>query len=190
MKRILCAVISAGLLATVGLTARAFAEDEGGKDAGRGGEHSDKMKKGERGEHAERMLTERLGLSDDQAAKLKAAFEGQKKAEQGLREQSKQAERKLEEEVRGLASDKDIQATLDQLDANRKAMAEEHQKFESSVASILKPYQRAKMRLMMAEHMKKGGWGHEDGDMHDRKDRDRDGDRDHERGEDRHNDDD
>jgi Spy/CpxP family protein refolding chaperone len=77
-----------------------------------------------------------------------------------LREQSKESGRKLEEEVRGLASDKEIQATLDQLDADRKAMAAEHQKLESSLASILKPYQRAKMRLLMAGRKKHGGhWG-------------------------------
>ncbi|MFI5350582.1 MAG: Spy/CpxP family protein refolding chaperone [Elusimicrobiota bacterium] len=170
MKRILCAVVAAGLLAAGPLARRALA-DEGEKH----------------GERAGKMMKERLGLSDDQAAKLKAAFEAEKTAVKTLREQSKEAGRKLEEEVRGMASDKDIQATLDQLDAGRKAMAAEHQKFESSLAAILKPYQRAKMRLLMAGHGKHrgGGWGrgreeHRDGDKH--------GDR--KGGEDRHHDDD
>jgi Spy/CpxP family protein refolding chaperone len=153
MKRIVCAVIAAGLLAAGPLARRALANE--GKPEGRNGEH------------AEKMLKERLGLSDDQAAKLKAAFESEKTAMKALREQSKEARRKLEEEVRGLASDKDIQATLDQLDEGRKAMSAEHQKFESSLASILKPYQRAKMRLLMAGHMKRRGghWGR-GGDKH------------------------
>ena len=143
MKRIICAVIAAGLMAAGPLAGRARAE-EGGKDEGR---HS---------EHAEKMMKEHLGLSDDQAAKLKAAWKAEKDAVKPLHEQSKEAERKLEEEVRGLASDKEISATLDQLDAGRKAMAAEHQKLESSLASILKPYQRAKMRLFMKEHRKHG----------------------------------
>jgi Spy/CpxP family protein refolding chaperone len=146
MKRIICAVIAAGLL-LAGPLARNSRAEEGGKE---GEKH---------GEHAEKMMKERLGLTDDQAAKLKAAFEAEKTAVKGLREQSKEAARKLEEEVRDLSSDKDIQATLDQLDANRKAVAAEHQKMESSVASILKPYQRAKMRLMMRERMMhQGRW--------------------------------
>jgi Spy/CpxP family protein refolding chaperone len=144
MKRIICALIAAGLIAAGPLAPRARA-DEGGKD---GGKH---------GERAETMMKERLGLTDDQAAKLKAAFEAMKTATKTLREQSKETSRKLEEQVRDLSSDKDIQATLDQLDANRKAMAAERQKMESAAASILKPYQRAKMRLMMGNRMKHRG---------------------------------
>ena len=157
MKRMICAVVAAGLLAAGPLAGRAFAEDEGAKDAGRRGEHAESRDKDGRGDHADKMMKERLGLSDDQAAKLKSAFDEHKKAEKALREDAKTAERKLEEEVRGLASDKDIQATLDQLDAGRKAMTDQHQKFEASLASILKPYQRAKMRLLMFEHMKRDG---------------------------------
>jgi Spy/CpxP family protein refolding chaperone len=148
MKGIICAVIAAGLLAASPFAGRARAEEEGKSG-------------GKRAEHMEKMMKERLGLSDDQAAKLKAAWEAEKTASKALREQAKEANRKLEEEVRGLASDKEIQATLDQLDAGRKAMAAEHQKLESSVASILKPYQRAKLRLLMAHMMKgRGRWGH------------------------------
>ena len=148
MKRIICAVIAAGLLSAGPLARRARA-DEGGKDEAK------------HGEHIEKMMKERLGLSDDQAAKLKAAFEAEKAATKTLREQAKETSRKLEEEVRGLASDKDIQATLDQLDAGRKAMQAEHQKLEGSLAAVLKPYQRAKMRLLMMARMKKGRghWG-------------------------------
>jgi Spy/CpxP family protein refolding chaperone len=144
MKRIICAVIAAGLLAAGAVRARA---DEGkeGKDGGR------------RGERVEKMMKERLGLSDDQVAKLKTAWKAEKETMKTLREQSKETARKLEDEVRDLASEKEIQATLDQLDANRKSMTAEHQKLEASVASILRPSQRAKMRLLMARRMKHRG---------------------------------
>jgi len=140
MKRIACAVLAAGLLAAGPWAGKARAEDEG-KRGGRGAEFSAKMK-------------ERLGLSDEQAGKVKAAFEAEKAAIKPLREQRKEAARKLEEQVRGLAPDKEIQATLDGLDAGRKAMAAERQKLESSLAAVLKPSQRAKMRLLAAARMK------------------------------------
>lgn len=153
MKKIICAVIAAGLFAAGPFAVRARAEDGGHDEGGRA----------ERAGHMEKMK-ERLGLTDDQAAKLKAAWKAEKDASEELREKSKQASHKLEEEVRDLASEKEIQATLDQLDANRKAMMAERQKLEASFAAILRPSQRAKMRLMM-EHMRRHGhWGHDDGD--------------------------
>ena len=166
MKGIICAVIAAGVLAAGPFVGRARAED-GGKDEGKRTE--DRAESGDkRAEQLEKMMKERLGLSDDQAAKLKTAWTAEKTASKTLHEQAEEANRKLEEEVRGLASDKEIQATLDQLDAGHKAMAAEHQKLESSMASILKPYQRAKLRLMMGRMMKeRGHWGrHEDRDEH------------------------
>ena len=150
MKRIISAVLAVGLLAAGPLAGRVRAgEEKGGKD----GEHA---------AHMEKMMKERLGLSDDQAAKLKSAWEAEKAAVKPLRKQAKESRRKLEEQVRGLASDKDIQATLDQLDADRKAMMDAHQKVEATVASVLKPYQRAKMRLMMARRKggRSGRWSH------------------------------
>ncbi|HEX4048229.1 MAG TPA: periplasmic heavy metal sensor [Elusimicrobiota bacterium] len=145
MKRIICAVLAAGLLAAGPLAASAKGgEKDGGRREGR----------------AMEMLKDRLGLTDDQAAKLKAAWEAQKKAVKDLRQQSREETRKLEGEVRDLASNKDIQETLDQLDANRKSMADERQKLEAASASILKPYQRAKLRLLLARRMKhRGHWG-------------------------------
>jgi Spy/CpxP family protein refolding chaperone len=142
MKKTILVSITACLLAAGALAASARAE-EGGKD-------------GARKEHAGKMLKERLGLSDDQADKLKAAWDAQKAAMKPLREAAKEGRRKLEEQVRGLASDKEIQATLDALDANRKAMLAERQKVEATLASVLKPSQRAKLRLMMARRMMKG----------------------------------
>jgi Spy/CpxP family protein refolding chaperone len=165
MNRIAYAVIAAVLV--VGPWAgRARAEDEG-KDGGRRGEFSAKMKT-------------RLGLSDEQADKIKAAFTAEKSAVTPLRDQQKAQSRKLEEEVRDLASEKDIQATLDVLDAGRKAMMAERQKLESALASILKPSQRAKMRLLTMERMRKDSHGrrgerherHDQSDRHDRRDRD------------------
>ncbi len=158
MKRIICAALAVGLLTAGPLTGRARAEESSATGAADG--HKD-GKGGDRAEHMEKMLKERLGLSDDQAAKLKASWEAEKAAIKPLREQAKESRRKLEEQVRDLSSDKDIKATLDQIDANRKAMQDERQKAQATVASVLKPYQRAKLRLLMAHMMKgRGHWGH------------------------------
>jgi Spy/CpxP family protein refolding chaperone len=158
MKLTAYAVIAAGFLAAVMGAGSARAEDGAKKDGdGRRAHFAEKMK-------------ERLGLTDDQAGKIKAAFEAQKAAIKPLREQQKAAARKLEEQIRDLASEKDIQATLDGMDATRKAMSAERQKLQAALAAVLKPSQRAKMRLMMASRMKhrhghRGGksWGGRDG---------------------------
>ena len=165
MKKIICAVLASGML-LAGLSVRAHSQEKTEKEEG-----------GRRGEFAEK-LKERLGLSDEQSAKIKAAWEAEKAAIKPLREQGKEGMRRLEEQVRGLASDKDISATLDQLDANRKALMAEHQKMESAMASALKPFQRAKMRLMMAHERKthrggdRGGWGGEESERHEPRGRD------------------
>jgi Spy/CpxP family protein refolding chaperone len=162
MKQILCAVIAAAILAAGPFAGRARA-DEGGED------------RGHRSEQFEKRMKERLGLSDDQAAKLKAAWKAEKETMKSLREQSKETARKLESEVRDLASEKDIQATLDQLDANRKSMAAERQKLEATTASILKPSQRAKMRLLLARRMKRGAhWKRRSGGASRGEDREKD----------------
>jgi Spy/CpxP family protein refolding chaperone len=177
MKRILSAVLAVGLLAAGPVAVRVRAA-EGAKD----------LK--DEADHHEEMLKEKLSLSDDQASKLKSAWEAEKAAVKPLFKEAKENHRRLEEQVRGLASDKEIQVTLDQMDAVRKAMTAEHQKLEATLASVLKPYQRAKLHLLMAEHMKKHGgmgghgrgegerWGGHDGhDGHEgRGDRDEDGD--------------
>ena len=154
MKRIARAVLAAALM-TGGLCAGSARAEEGGKD-GRRAAFAEKMK-------------ERLGLTDDQAEKLKAAWESRKAALKPLIEQRKSDQRKLEDQVRDLASEKDIQATMDRLDAGRKAMEAERQKGEASVASILKPSQRAKMRLFRAKAMKRRFHGGRAGRGHGRK---------------------
>ncbi|MFI5345647.1 MAG: Spy/CpxP family protein refolding chaperone [Elusimicrobiota bacterium] len=159
MKSIAYAVIAAGILACGPWSGAARAE-EGAPNGDRRAHFAAKMK-------------ERLGLSDEQADKVKTAFESEKAAVKPLREARKAAARKLEQQVRDLASEKDIQATLDGMDANRKAMAAERQKLQGSLAGVLKPSQRAKMRLFMASrrtHRRShgrhggksfGGWRHE-----------------------------
>ena len=149
MKRVICAAIAAIVLTAGPLAGRARAED--GKN--------DVKEGGRQGEFVEKKIKKNLGLSDDQVAKLQAAWEAEALAVKPLREKEREATDKLEEQVRDLASDKDIQATLDQLDAGHKAMAAEHQKLEGTLAATLKPYQRAKMRLFMKRrgHGKPGG---------------------------------
>lgn len=130
-----------------------------------GGDKSD-----HRGAFAEKMK-ERLGLTDEQAVKVKSEWEAEKTAFKTLHQQQREATQKLEDQVRSLASEKDIQATLDQLDAGRKAMAAEMQKHESSLASVLKPSQRAKMRLFMRQEMGRRFHGKHGADRHEGRDK-------------------
>jgi Spy/CpxP family protein refolding chaperone len=154
MKRYLCAVLAAALLAPGLMTVAARAQDdEGGPEAaepheGRGGVDHAKMQ-----EH----LKKHLELTDDQAAKLKDAMKAHHDAMKPLWDKVRADTRKLGEQVKAKASDSDVQASLDALKADHKAVAEADQKFHESL-SFLTPTQQAKMLLgmmrMRREHMK------------------------------------
>lgn len=130
-----------------------------------------------RPERGERWKAE-LGLTDEQAAKLKDARTAEKEALKPLRRELRDALAKLSDQVEDKASDKDIQASLDRVDRARKALRDEQEKTRAKNAALLTPTQRAKMALAFAKRgrgrmekgMKgRGGWmshGHEreDGD--------------------------
>lgn len=156
MKRSLHAVLAAAVLLT-GLCAPRLRADDGDKKSDKDGRRAEWAAK--RKEH----LKKKLDLSDDQAAKLDAAFKAERETMKPLREKSKEASKALRELVDKKGSDKDVAAALDKLDGAHKAVMAERQKFSAGLDSILKPTQRAKMRLMrekmMHRRMAMGGWG-------------------------------
>jgi Spy/CpxP family protein refolding chaperone len=108
-----------------------------GPDGGMmGGDHMDKMK-------------EKLGLSDDQAAKLKDLFKSQMEANKPLRDQMKIDMDTLQQKVDMKASDGDIKKLLDKLDSENKEMQASRDKMKDQLRSILTPTQQAKMVLGM-----------------------------------------
>ena len=164
MKRIISTVTAAAMLAgALALPAILRAE---GKPEGQ---------EGKKGEFAERMR-EKLGISEEQEAKLKTAKRARRDGTEAAMSDVKAAVRKLHDQLEDKASEKDLSATLDKLVAARKAMRAEEDKFEATLSAALTPTQRAKMVVAMAGHMRgkggpKGGRGHggpeQDGPEHD-----------------------
>lgn len=103
-----------------------------------GGEHMDKMK-------------EKLGLTDDQASKLKDLFKNQMEANKPLRDQMKIDMDTLQQKVDMKASDGDIKKLLDKLDGEQKQMQASRDKMKDQLRSILTPTQQAKMVLGMRQ---------------------------------------
>lgn len=148
MKRYLCAVLAAALLAPAMLAVSARAHDEdGGPEAAEGREGAPDHAK--MAEHVKR----RLQLTDDQAAKLKDAMKSHHDAMKPLWGKLKGDMKKLHDQVEAKASDSDVQASLDALKADHKAVADEEGKFQDSL-SFLTPTQRAKL-LFGAMHMRR-----------------------------------
>jgi Spy/CpxP family protein refolding chaperone len=136
-------------------------------------DEGEKGKEGPRAEWKARMkehLKKKLELTDDQAAKLEAAFKSSREASKPLREKARESRRKLADVVRNNGSDADAAAALKEADASRAALQEQRRKLDASLSSILKPRQLAKLRLMRARMMHRrmamgrrgrGGWrGH------------------------------
>jgi Spy/CpxP family protein refolding chaperone len=172
MKRIISTATAAGLLAgALMVPAILRAED---KAAEKGGKHG----------FAER-IREKLGITEEQGAKLKAARRARRDASEAIKSDLKAGVRKLHDQLEDKAPEKDIAATLEKLSASRKALRAEEDKFEAATASILTPTQRAKMVVGMAHGMRGGrgrgpgkGWGKGgkggDAEEHDGPDRDDD----------------
>lgn len=93
---------------------------------------------------------EKLGITDEQAEKLKAAKNAKHEALKPLWEQSIESLKELRSHVENKASDEQIQVTLDKLTGVHKAIQTENEKFKSDTASFLTPTQRAKLLLVMA----------------------------------------
>lgn len=150
MKYLSHVLIAGGLVAVVWSMPALRAEDQ---SAGmKSSKHHEMMGEG---------WQEKLGLSSDQADKLKAAMKAKKEAEKPLQKQLAEDLKKLGAEITLKYKDSDIQATLDDMTTARKAMQAAHENFISSLNSFLTPTQRAKMLLSMMKRMGQGGRGHE-----------------------------
>ncbi len=113
-----------------------------------------------KGEH-EMKWAGKMGLTDEEAGKLKEAFKAEREAAKPLRRGLRDALTKLHDQVQDKASDKDLQASLDRVDQAREALRAEHEKFRKKVAGMIPVEKRAKIALMMAHRRKHGMRGHE-----------------------------
>jgi Spy/CpxP family protein refolding chaperone len=117
-------------------------------------------------------MKEELGLTDDQAKKMKEAHEADEKAMKPLMEKLKLDIDSLRLLVDKKAGDSDLKASLDTLKADHKAVEEQRGKQMEAMGAMLTPMQEAKMAVSMADRMMKGGMmgehegmgGHHDGD--------------------------
>lgn len=149
MKRYICAALAAALLAPGMWAVGVRAQDGAPPDQS---EHQDGAKDGAKA--ADRMK-ERLGLTDEQAGKLKDAMKAHRDAMKPLDQQMKDAVKKLADQIKNKASDDEISASLDALKSTRKAMADENEKLQDALAGFLTPTQRGKMAVGMAMRMRR-----------------------------------
>lgn len=143
MKRFVCAALTAALLIPSALAINARAHDDG-DEPGPHHEMSEKMAG---------KMKEKLGLTDDQAAKLRDARKAHQEAMKPLMKALHDGFEKLESQLKSKAADQDIQATLDSLKSTRQSMASEQEKFHAALASFLTPTQQAKMVVTMGRRM-------------------------------------
>ncbi len=146
MKRIISAAMAAGLFAgafSLPATLRAEGAPEGGEQA--------RGEKGGKEAFASRMR-EKLGISEEQEDKLKAARRVKRDASAAAFAELAAATRTLQDQLEDKASEADLAATLDKIAAARKTMRAAEEAFEASLSSILTPTQRAKMAVAMKEH--------------------------------------
>lgn len=143
--------LAALLLAPAALVRAADAPAPKPDDKAAAAPHAGKADKDEnvgRGWAPGRRMKKRLGLTDEQAAKVEAAFKAQRDADQALFDQMKKDMETLRRQVFDKAPDADIQTTLDRLSAARKKAQASMEGVHAELASILTPTQRAKMVLM------------------------------------------
>jgi len=155
----------------------AKAQDQNSPADDQGGDHV-AMQDGDHSEHGDwgkdriEHLKDKLGLTDDQAAKLKETFKKQMEANKPLRDQEKIDIDTLQQKVDSKASDSDIKDALDKLSADHKSMQAAQDNSMERIREILTPIQQAKwvltMRHGMMDHKwdgkKKGDWKkHKDG---------------------------
>jgi Spy/CpxP family protein refolding chaperone len=100
-------------------------------------------------------MKETLGLSDTQVASIKAIQDGSWKNIEPLRKQTRIDLENLKAQVKTGAPDKDLTASIDALQADRKKMMEARKASMEQVKAILTPLQQAKAMIAMSERMGK-----------------------------------
>ena len=118
------------------------------------------------GDWDEGKMKARLGLTDDQVAKLKDLRTTSKEAFKAIMEKDKGLIARLNDQVVNKASDSDIQTTLNDLKANRNAMRDQMEKMQDQKDAILTPTQQAKLLLAHRRMMKRGMHGGMHDGMH------------------------
>lgn len=118
-------------------------------------------------------MREKLGISEEQEGKLKAARRAKRDAAAASHAELAAATRKLQDQLEDKAAEKDLSATLAAISAARAAMRVADEKFEAALASFLTPTQRAKMVVAMKGRAMKGMSGRPEhgqrGGKHERK---------------------
>ena len=146
-------VVFLGLLVAwiVGIQYGAYAENNQAEDA-HPGRHEDMddgmMGGGMMGDRLDR-LKEKLGLTDDQAVKLKGLFKKQMEDTRSLRDQMRIDMDTLRQKVDMKTSDSEIKKLLDALSADRDKIEEGRRKMEKNLREILTPTQQAKFLMGM-----------------------------------------
>jgi Spy/CpxP family protein refolding chaperone len=100
------------------------------------------------------MLKKDLNISDDKAAKLKAAFEKGREAGKPLAKALRVSLEKLRWQVDAGADSKEIAATLAEVKKNHKALREAREGVRDSVEAMLTPEQSAKLLLAHVAHFR------------------------------------
>ncbi len=102
-------------------------------------------------------MKEKLGLTEDQATKLKDLMKSQMEKNKPLMDQVKIDMDVLQQKVDTKASDTDVKSALDKLSADRKTMESARETSMEKAKAILNPTQQAKFILSMRGMRK--GWG-------------------------------
>lgn len=97
----------------------------------------------------------KLGLSDDQFAKVRDAVQARRKARARDAATLKESLAKLESQLEGQAKDEELASTLDSLKSQRRKMRDENERFVDDMAKLLTPTQRAKMVLALAKRLER-----------------------------------
>jgi Spy/CpxP family protein refolding chaperone len=133
-------VAAALLLSGAGATLRAEPGEDSKQDGKQRWSHEGHEGHGPRGR-----MKETLGLSDEQEGKLKALRRATRDASAELGGKLKASLRRLHDQLEDKASDKELAATLEAVSAARKALSAERERFETGMAAILTPTQRARL---------------------------------------------
>lgn len=147
MRRMLCIAGVAGLIAVLAGGPGWGAEEKASAGKDQAVQQCSKSRFGRR-----------LGLTEDQARKMKESMKARREAVRPLREKLREEKRALLELVRDDASEKDIQASLRRLKDLQKSLEAENERFKGKLEALLTPSQQAKMLLAMGKRKARGGF--------------------------------
>jgi Spy/CpxP family protein refolding chaperone len=121
--------------------------------------HEDERGHGMMEEDGSAKMNKGLGLTDEQASKMKEARKANREAIRAIHEKAVEHADKLKDLLEKKASDSELSAAIGALKQDKKAMQDQEEKHLATVQAILNPTQQAKMALWMMD--KKGRAGRE-----------------------------